>query len=91
MIGLQRSSGLSTMHDRKTRNNNHQSLSSSSSSSSLPPSNIHLINTFKQPENKRFNQQWSQDTTSNNIILQQQMYPRQQISISSRMSYLILI
>ncbi|CAF0896219.1 unnamed protein product [Adineta steineri] len=78
MIGLQRSTGLTALHDRKNRNNNNhnqQSLSSSSSSSSLPTSNIRLINAFKQQENKKLNQQWSQDTQQ-----QQQIYPRQHSS-----------
>ena len=83
MIGLQRSSGLTT--DRKSRHNlNYQSSSSSSSSSSLPTPNIRLMNTFKQQENKK----WSQDTNSNSIILQQQIYPRQH---SSRIFHLIVI
>jgi hypothetical protein len=42
MIGLQRSSGLTTINDRKIR---HPSL------------NIRLINAFKQQENKKLNQQ----------------------------------
>jgi hypothetical protein len=43
MIGLQRSSGLTTINDRKNR---HQSSS-----------NIRLINAFKQQENQKLNQQ----------------------------------
>lgn len=97
MIGLQRSSGLTTMNDRKTRNNNlnqHSvsSSSSSSSSSSLPASNIRLINAFKQKETKRLNQQWSQDSNSNKMMLQQQqIYPRQHSSMLSRMDHRIFI
>ncbi|UJR35914.1 hypothetical protein I4U23_028655 [Adineta vaga] len=71
IIGLQRSSGSSTFHERRNRHNNHnqQSLSSSSSSSSLPTTNIRLINGF--------NQQWSQDINSN----QQQNHSRQHLSM----------
>ncbi|CAF1618682.1 unnamed protein product [Rotaria magnacalcarata] len=93
MIGLQRSAGLTAMNDRKNRYNNNlnqqtssSSSSSASSSSSLPPSNIRLINAFKQKENKRLNHQWSQDSNSNKLILQQQqqqIYSRQHSSMPS--------
>lgn len=93
MIGLQRSSGLTTTNDRKNRNNTnsftHQissssSSSASSSSSSLPPSNIRLINALKQKENKKLTQQWPHDTNSNKILLQQQMFSRTHSSMLSR-------
>jgi hypothetical protein len=46
MIGLQRSSGLTTINDRKHRY--HQSLSSA---------NSRIISAFKQQENKKLYQQ----------------------------------
>ncbi len=84
MIGLQRSSGSSSINDRRHRNN-YNNLNQQS----LPPSNIRLINAFKQQENKRLNQQWSQDTN----LSQQQIYPGQHssmMSISSRMFLFVL-
>jgi len=56
MIGLQRSSGLTTINDRKNR---HQSSSSS---------NIRLINAFKQQENQKLNQQQLSSRMSNIIF-----------------------
>jgi hypothetical protein len=70
LIGLQRSSGLTAINDRRNRgggdNLNQQTTS-----------NIRLINAFKQQENKK---QWSQDINMNNSILQQQIFPRQHLS-----------
>jgi hypothetical protein len=54
MIGLQRSSGLTTINDRKNR---HQSSS-----------NIRLINAFKQQENQKLNQQQLSSRMSNFIF-----------------------
>jgi hypothetical protein len=85
MIGLQRSSGSSSINDRRHHNNYNNF-----NQQSLPTSNIRLINAFKQQENKRLNQQWSQDTNPNQ---QQQIYPGQHssmMSISSRMFLFVL-